>query len=1128
MNGLITAGDLSNIKASGVYTRIVDQTVRPLIIPQGIVRLVPGFSKIGIFNRPVLIEAGDTASVLNIYGARDKSLERKGSFFHEILLSSINTGAILALNLLKTDDTVDNNGVPTATADTSEYISMSASPKDNNGNITKKLYSSYFNKERFWVPSDYHLLATRSLADNGKLLSFANLSQTEVSIITRKSNIAGYDVSVKEWYGNNEIPAFLNEYDMISEYFVDVYVLSGNYSNYSALSSDSIFGTYFDERGLNKSLFDQFLALNDVNIVRYFQGSLIPDFVDKDGTIKSIDKIINAGVDGHQIVCAIDRAEFDKFESATNNYDFDLVGHSLIGSAQKDIDFLSYKRDLDKNYVHDLKQENQYVGIDNVAGLTVTSNVGSFVVNVNNTHPTFNDVHTNLKNGDIVKGITTTVGTNAGIIYPNPVLYVSNVAKTATTVTFTLTNDLKQQESAASGSFVDIDYKSAVAEQVAYSDFNITNVAAGDTFTVSVDTVNGVVKLAEYEAVAFDTPTIVGTALLALVNGGSTGFVGNTVPNPTIEAPLGTGSVGNGYTLIIAATGTGTFTINNQFANGITEVEAGMNVNYDNDNFYIVGADYIANTKSKIFIDHKNGKIGTGDIIKTGSGDLYMRFTISRDLNIFDEILTIDLFSDAALTIPAAIVTGGSSFNSESFLIGGIYKLNMISSLTNISMKIDVAIVNDKTVRANISFINDIKVGHYLVSKDIDNNKYLARVVSIKNIGTPTPTDIEIVTDSVIDITTSFTNTKQITRFLPLDSIFDRFNIFSLKGLVIKDSHMPNGTNQRVKNIYSVMTGSSIANALIDPDMISFRYLVDTFNNGLEPQSKNYLSTLVKNRRKSMAIINCPTTRELSESTNPSFKDEPTPSNPLPPLQAKYIASGGNNAMNPDFLYSRPEEEQGASYSMFFYPNIIKREIDGSFTSLPPSGLVSNNFVTKWRDGNGFKATAGQTRGQIVGDGLVGLDHELNRTDRGELETKGINPLRIKNGSIMIYGNQTAYHKFRSILNQANSRDTLITIETDTENILEGFVFDNAFSDDTIRTTIITNLENYYEGLRDTFGAITSFELKFTRENNPDWVVSDGSSIVDVEIVLPNVTRKFISRITLTGGGATVGSFAAV
>jgi len=339
---------------------------------------------------------------------------------------------------------------------------------------------------------------------------------------------------------------------------------------------------------------------------------------------------------------------------------------------------------------------------------------------------------------------------------------------------------------------------------------------------------------------------------------------------------------------------------------------------------------------------------------------------------------------------------------------------------------------------------------------------------------------------------------------------------------------MPDGTNSRMREICSVLTDTPLSKAVVDPDFLSFRYLVDTFNNGLEPQSKSYLTSMIKARSKALALLNTPSTKEFGDSANPSFRDAPTAANPIQPVSAKYIAEGANSAMNPDFFYTRPSEENGASHSMFFYPNLVRREDDGTIISVPPAAHVSNNFVRKWANGNGFKATAGINRGVIADPNIIGLDHLLDIDDRGELESKGINPLREKDGTIMIYGNQTGYHKFRSILNQGNSRDTLISMEIEIENILENFVFESAFEDDIIRTTVITTLENYMNGMRDTFGAINSYTVKFDRDNNPDWVISEQTAIVDIEVELPYVTRKFIARLTLTGNTAIIGSFAAV
>jgi hypothetical protein len=76
-------------KAAGQYTIIRDETSSPIQPINPIVCLVPGVSKVGIFNAPVYIEKGDISTFTQIFGESDKVLERKGSYFHEIAKTAL-------------------------------------------------------------------------------------------------------------------------------------------------------------------------------------------------------------------------------------------------------------------------------------------------------------------------------------------------------------------------------------------------------------------------------------------------------------------------------------------------------------------------------------------------------------------------------------------------------------------------------------------------------------------------------------------------------------------------------------------------------------------------------------------------------------------------------------------------------------------------------------------------------------------------------------------------------------------------------------------------------------------------------------------------------------------------------
>jgi len=1027
--GLITLNDLlTKFRAAGVYTLIRDNTVSPNVVANEVNRLVVGFSKTGPFNVPVFIEKGDKAGALKLFGPRDLTLERRGSWFHKSLDIALDEGPVIALNLLKLDNSVDIGGNPTTSADVADYRSFSTDIATDNGIVRSKLLSSYFNKERFWKPDPKYLLATRSVTDQKSILNITNLSQVPMSFITKKSEVKGFDITALEWYGSSDlIPKFVRPTDLIKDYFVDLIAVVGDFSpsRYAALSVDPIFGDFFDLNGLIASQLNAFLAHPQVSVKEAFTGCLIPGFVDKTGQSQYLEEIVNRQTAVTGILVAVDKEELDRFDTGTNIKYVDLVGHRLLTNNVVNADFLSYKRKLSEDFVYVKKAANANQLLDFLVGYSDVSNVKKHTVTVLNTNPNFAALSASIKVGTVFFGTTTAAGLAAGITATNPALFVTAVLITTSQVTFDLSNSFKELETNTSGSFVDL-----------------------------------------------------------------------TV-----------------------------FVTDRKFET-------------ERDRFYRDGTAtyYVADTLAQIYKDYKAGEVTSGDKVNDGATDYFLK--ISEVLaqggvdtsDDYRQIIQITLFTDADLTIPAGAGNApdfGLTFDSNGYAILDPTKLDVISLAGAINLKLDVTtVVTPKIVRLPIAQEADIKVGNYLVGFDINNELIMSRVISIKRFGV-IPTDIDVECDNIVKIFVDVLGNKQVERYLPIEQIFDVFDFTFLGGYVIKESHMPNNTNARMKEIYEVMTGTNLSDALADPEMIDFRYFVDTFNHGLEPQSKSYLSAFVMKRQKCLGLLNTPTVKEFRDSQNPRFTSTPTPSDPLPVLDIELINKGGNIEENPSFLYTLPPEDKGASFVGFFYPNVNFRDDNGQFHEVPPAPYVSNNFLRKFKR-NPFQAVAGPNRGILSGEGLAGLTYELTRDNRGALEEKGINPIyRKRNGDLQINGNETAFKRFKSILNNLNARDTLITLEIDMEQILSNFEFE--FNDDTLRTTVESSLTNYLNGIKDGYGGITSFKLVFDRKNNPFWVVREGAAIVDVELVLPEVTKKFINRITLTRGAQpVVGSFVAV
>ena len=104
--------------------------------------MVVGFSNKGPFNAPVYLP--DVTTAVAIFGDIDKTLEAKGSYFHRSIFSCLSTGPVFALNLLSL-----NNDESSSNADKVNYFGYSIDTEQPNGVLTSRLYSSFYNQERF-------------------------------------------------------------------------------------------------------------------------------------------------------------------------------------------------------------------------------------------------------------------------------------------------------------------------------------------------------------------------------------------------------------------------------------------------------------------------------------------------------------------------------------------------------------------------------------------------------------------------------------------------------------------------------------------------------------------------------------------------------------------------------------------------------------------------------------------------------------------------------------------------------------------------------------------------------------------------------------------------------------------
>ncbi len=1062
---------IASLKSAGTYRFEFDKS-QVVSIPANQTRLIAGFSKKGPFNTPVFIP--DTAFFKQVFGDIDRNLERKDSYFHRSCLAALERGPILALNLLALDENDKVDFIKLATAVTPDV-------QNNAGGSGE--YQKFFNRDKFFFPEADSFLnnvgankTTLSSLSTNDLLDFTNLGQNPISIIVKKaapSNVSAFSVTVEEWYGAANVPEFLDRHSLISDFMVDVFVINGNFGGdfssatpYERFEADPTFQPYFDKtRGIKRKLFSndttdtllqEFFNESEVELITNYTACLLPDFVDLLGRNLFIENVINADTATTGLFCAVNQDLFSgDFLIDGVPGGIDLIGHNLeyaqVSGSQPDINLLSYHAPI----VADLKYERKDQAVN-------TATVGTETINV-----------TTLT-GDKIQ--ITVEGTEGDDVYD---AFASMTANTSTEV----------------GSFI----KAAIAGTfVPVLSVNVTPTIV----TVVVSEVGGID--------VSDFPTAAST-VYTYINESDFEFISQEFPadNPNSN--------------IIASYGTDLF---EKVANGI--LTDGDKVEYviDGNKFRSF---LVFNTANYRFI-HTGAPTTTLNTIEISDPDYYL--PVVR-INAYQQ----DQFINATPKLQFNIDGTGVFLKSD----GTAYPLNTLGIQTlkgSINQMIDIIAdsatepllkPNQVLIASNSLAASDLIVGNYLLNFEGSSAVPHSRLTRINEVqgGKTTAqfpiisegtTAILVTTQSEISIT-EVDGIKKVELYYPIDNWVEYLNIFALNGFKLNpNKHIPDGTNERQNAILSgtllnttFPNGTGLFKALADRETINFRYLVDTFGNGIEASSKSIYTRLCQTRKNAFAILNAPSAKDFKLSTDPSFLDL------TGALSSRFISTGGDLSRNPTTRYSLPSSTQGGSFGAFYYPYLVVRDLGKNIT-VPPAAYVSNNFIAKFENALPWSLVAGVRRGVVGGTGVVGLEINLDNEDRDFIEPFGLNPIIFQSGTgPTIFANKTAQQTPRSALSSINVREVVIYIQDGIDAILKNYLFE--FNTPQTRLEIKTLADNFLGTVQNDDGVFDFRNIMDETNNTPD-VIDNNIGILDTFIEPVRGMEILVQRTTILRTGA--------
>lgn len=418
----------------------------------------------------------------------------------------------------------------------------------------------------------------------------------------------------------------------------------------------------------------------------------------------------------------------------------------------------------------------------------------------------------------------------------------------------------------------------------------------------------------------------------------------------------------------------------------------------------------------------------------------------------------------------------------------------------------------------------NINIGDYVRTVD----GLMTRIVKKRKFIQDSSTIVAIYTSlNSVDYPNSTAATKDLEIHKNFTEMYDTLKFIPLKGLKIRNKHLPGydkdgnvNAEAGVEKIYAMLEDEGIRKGLLNEDAIDFRYIVDTMAYGMGANcgAKRYLSKLAMDKGHCTALCNVPSMSQFANSDGtyaPYFCDSfEMGDSAQPSFNVKYIAMGGNQDMaydNPNLeSFSLPSEEYGAQFCGFFAPFL--KYTDGTRTILvPPAADISNTFVSRFIAGDPY-ATVANYNGILVNGQIADVEYLFDKEDRGYLEPFGINPIIMRQGNVMIYGDRTAYQTINSDLSFLHVRELVNTIEISCKNVLDRYVFTQ--NTPLVRAEIVSKINPILAAMKDS-QALVKYEIQCDENNNTPDLINDKFCIIDIGIWVSQNMEKIVTRITL-------------
>lgn len=381
----------------------------------------------------------------------------------------------------------------------------------------------------------------------------------------------------------------------------------------------------------------------------------------------------------------------------------------------------------------------------------------------------------------------------------------------------------------------------------------------------------------------------------------------------------------------------------------------------------------------------------------------------------------------------------------------------------------------------------------------------------------------EIINTSHLDHGTNAFSTDQILKqtnwFLAIDDWVTTYKGFYLNGFQIQDHSVPDGTEERLAEIISIITpGTGLHIALSNINKIPYRYMIDSFGLGFNSSTKEPMA-IVCQKHNSLGFFNMPSIKAFKKHTGLNFLT------PEGAFDISKLIAGGDKNSNESQYFTLISGDASANIG-YYFPYVEVNDLKTNRpVFIPPASYIADAYMrNKWQIKAAniypWSIVAGWLNGRI--NDISAIEMEFIEDDLALLNQMNVNAIsKSREERFFVYSQKTAYN-LESSLKDIHVREALISFEEDMRNMLLNFHW--SFNTESVRETIVkqaNSILNRYITQNAFYNGLN----KMDSSNNSQELIDAGIGVLDTSLEPIKGMGILLLQLTVLRTGTIVSQF---